>query len=186
MSTIGERIKLKRKMAGLTQEQLANKVGISMMSIRRYESGERLVTDETLQKIAAALNVPPLYFLDDDFEHKRQKIRKSMLLEKLLLLHGYEFISDYEYNGKDCCLCLDHNKQKCYIVSDFQVSLIEKMIDKFLLFNIDEMLSKAVEIPDDAGFLEPTKKSSTNNMAELSHKQGQTKSPQQPEDCKGH
>ena len=34
MSTLGERIKFNRKRNGLNQEQLANAIGVSMMSIR--------------------------------------------------------------------------------------------------------------------------------------------------------
>lgn len=55
MTTTGELIKKYRKQAGLTQEQLAKKIGVSLMSVRRYESNERVVTEEILQKIAAVL-----------------------------------------------------------------------------------------------------------------------------------
>jgi len=55
--TIAERIKLERKTAGLTQEQLAGKTGISLMSIRRYESGQRNPNIDTIRQIAAALGV---------------------------------------------------------------------------------------------------------------------------------
>lgn len=57
MDTTGKRIKLNRKRAGLTQNQLADLVGISMMSIRRYENDNRIVTIGILQKIANALNI---------------------------------------------------------------------------------------------------------------------------------
>ena len=45
MTTTGELIKKYRKQAGLTQEQLAKKIGVSLMSVRRYESNERVVTE---------------------------------------------------------------------------------------------------------------------------------------------
>lgn len=53
----GRYIRQYRKVAGLTQEELAQKVGISTMSIRRYESGERIASRDMLHAIAAALNV---------------------------------------------------------------------------------------------------------------------------------
>lgn len=59
MQTIGEKVRQTRKTKGITQEQLANLAGLSTMSIRRYESGERIITDETLQRIADALGVQP-------------------------------------------------------------------------------------------------------------------------------
>lgn len=50
-----KRIRERRKFLGMTQEELADKVDISTMSIRRYESGERLPKHETVEKIAKAL-----------------------------------------------------------------------------------------------------------------------------------
>ena len=57
MKSIGERIKDCRKIKGFTQEQLAKATRISVMSIRRYESGERLANVEILQRIANALGI---------------------------------------------------------------------------------------------------------------------------------
>lgn len=56
--TIGERIKVTRKVKSLTQEELAKKTSISLMSIRRYESGDRMPPIHALSKIADALEVP--------------------------------------------------------------------------------------------------------------------------------
>jgi transcriptional regulator with XRE-family HTH domain len=55
---ISERIKAARKECLLTQEDLAKKAGISIMSTRRYESGERSPNLDTLERIATALDVP--------------------------------------------------------------------------------------------------------------------------------
>lgn len=65
MQTIGANIRQKRKLAGITQEQLASLSGISVMSIRRYESDARVPTLEMLGTIANVLSsvaselVPP-------------------------------------------------------------------------------------------------------------------------------
>lgn len=50
-------IKKFRKAAHLTQSQLAEKVGISLMSIRRYEAGTREPPLSVLQRIADALDL---------------------------------------------------------------------------------------------------------------------------------
>ena len=55
--TIGDNIRKARKSAGLTQNQLANKLGLSVMSIRRYEAGSRDLKTNALNRIAAALGV---------------------------------------------------------------------------------------------------------------------------------
>lgn len=63
---IGKKMKEVRKRNCLTQEQLANKVGISLMSIRRYEKDERSPNMKTLKKIAAALDVPISDLIEGD------------------------------------------------------------------------------------------------------------------------
>lgn len=54
---IGEYIKELRKNKKLTQQQLADFVGISQNSIQRYETGKRIPPLDVLTKIAEALNI---------------------------------------------------------------------------------------------------------------------------------
>lgn len=61
MKTLGENIRHIRKIRGLTQENLARKAGLSTMSIRRYENGERVLTEKVLVNIANALDVSSSY-----------------------------------------------------------------------------------------------------------------------------
>lgn len=62
---IGEKIRQIRKEKGLTQKELADKAGLSTMSIRRYENGERVAPEKLLKSIACALNLPESFFLDE-------------------------------------------------------------------------------------------------------------------------
>ena len=56
--TFGERLRELRKKAGLTQEELAYKVGVHVMTIRRYESDMRIPTNiNDIQRLAAILHV---------------------------------------------------------------------------------------------------------------------------------
>lgn len=55
---LGRLIRDSRKMKGLTQEALASAANISTMSIRRYESGERKPTAETILRIMNAIGEP--------------------------------------------------------------------------------------------------------------------------------
>lgn len=55
--TTGERIKEARKRAGLTQKELADKLGISYVGISQWENNQRNPKLETLQRIADALGV---------------------------------------------------------------------------------------------------------------------------------
>ena len=55
--TIGERLRTLRKEAGLTQKELGEKLGVSASMIGQYETNLRKPKIETLEKIAAVLNI---------------------------------------------------------------------------------------------------------------------------------
>lgn len=55
--TTGERIRQARKNAGLTQAQLADKMGISAAGVAQWENDLRNPKIETIKKIAVALGV---------------------------------------------------------------------------------------------------------------------------------
>lgn len=61
---IGQRIRLKREEIGMTQEQLANKLGYkSKSSIAKIESGERDLRQKNIKTIADALSTTPDYLM---------------------------------------------------------------------------------------------------------------------------
>lgn len=66
--TTGQRIKAARKKAGLTQKELGNRLGISYQTLAQWENDLRNPKYETLQRIAAALNISAdvLYGLTDE------------------------------------------------------------------------------------------------------------------------
>ena len=55
--TIGERIRQYREQAGMTQADLAEKIGVTNSSISLIESDKRGITVDKLNKICDALNV---------------------------------------------------------------------------------------------------------------------------------
>ena len=54
---IGTRIRLARRDAGLTQEKLAEKIGVSTVFVSQLESGSRAPGLETLVKLSQTLHV---------------------------------------------------------------------------------------------------------------------------------
>ena len=54
---IGERIKTLRKRAGLTQERLAERVGLDARHLSRLETGKHFPTLDSLERIAEVLGV---------------------------------------------------------------------------------------------------------------------------------
>ena len=54
---VGKRIRHRRWMVGMTQQQLADKVGIKFQQIQKYETGMNRVSASRLWDVADALGV---------------------------------------------------------------------------------------------------------------------------------
>lgn len=61
-----DNIKIIRKNKGLTQQQLADKLGMVVQSYTRYENGRASPTLELLTRIAQALDVTPCDLITQD------------------------------------------------------------------------------------------------------------------------
>ena len=61
---VGKRIRHRRWMVGMTQQQLAEKVGIKFQQIQKYETGMNRVSASRLWDIAESLGVPINFFFD--------------------------------------------------------------------------------------------------------------------------
>lgn len=64
--TVGERIRAARKRAGMTLEEVSDKLGISYQSFAQWETGKRKPKYETLQRISDVLQVPVESLIHDD------------------------------------------------------------------------------------------------------------------------
>lgn len=63
--TMGDRIKEARKMRGLTQEQLAERLDVSVEFVGQIERGLKLPSMQVFTKLIEALNVSADYLLRD-------------------------------------------------------------------------------------------------------------------------
>ncbi|HLS18189.1 MAG TPA: helix-turn-helix transcriptional regulator [Paracoccaceae bacterium] len=61
---VGQRVRQRRWMLGMTQEQLATSVGIKFQQIQKYETGANRVSASRLWDIAATLDVPVAFFFE--------------------------------------------------------------------------------------------------------------------------
>ena len=61
---VGKRIRQRRWLVGMTQQQLAEKVGIKFQQIQKYETGANRVSASRLWDIADALDVPVHFFFE--------------------------------------------------------------------------------------------------------------------------
>lgn len=72
--TTGNRIKRARIAAGMTQTELAEKIGVKFSAIHKYESGIVVnLKRDTIAKLSEALNVSPTYLMCLDDEQKTPK-----------------------------------------------------------------------------------------------------------------
>jgi transcriptional regulator with XRE-family HTH domain len=62
---IGERIRRRRVELGLTQDQLARRLGLSYQQIQKYERGANRISASRLFALARRLDVDPGYFFGD-------------------------------------------------------------------------------------------------------------------------
>ncbi len=61
---VGKRLRRRRRLLGLTQQQLAESVGIRFQQIQKYECGANRVSASRLFELAEALDVPVQYFYE--------------------------------------------------------------------------------------------------------------------------
>lgn len=66
MSTLSENIKRYRKLAGLTQKDLAKKLGVTQQTIANYESAVSVPSWERLERLAKVLGVERVFFYADE------------------------------------------------------------------------------------------------------------------------
>jgi transcriptional regulator with XRE-family HTH domain len=60
----GKNLRAARKKLGLTQEEVAERSGVQAGEVSRIESGKRDPQISTLEKLAAAVELPPGRLLD--------------------------------------------------------------------------------------------------------------------------
>lgn len=87
---LGSRIKAYRKARGISQEQLAEMIGIEPKHVSRLEVGTSYPTIDRLEKIARALHVPMGSFFDRG--NQEQLSEKAKRLELMIR----ELDSDYQ------------------------------------------------------------------------------------------
>lgn len=61
---VGKRVRHRRWMVGMTQQQLAEKVGIKFQQIQKYETGMNRISASRLWDISEALGVPVSFFFE--------------------------------------------------------------------------------------------------------------------------
>ena len=76
---LGRRLRRRRRLLGLTQQQLAGAVGIRFQQIQKYECGANRISAARLWQLSEALEVPIGYFYDglSEAEARRERGQPS-------------------------------------------------------------------------------------------------------------
>ncbi len=96
---VGKRIRHRRWMVGMTQQQLADRVGIKFQQIQKYETGMNRVSASRLWDIADALEVPISFFFEGlGAAHSQPVVEGDILADKeaLELIRSYYAIPEQQ------------------------------------------------------------------------------------------
>jgi transcriptional regulator with XRE-family HTH domain len=61
---VGSRVRMRRLMLSMTQEQLAEGLGVTFQQVQKYENGANRISASRLVRICEILMVPPSFFFD--------------------------------------------------------------------------------------------------------------------------
>ena len=93
--TLGEKIKHERKVFSMGQEELSEKLDVSLKTLQRWESNERSPRVEQIIQLSKIFGLMPEYFLSETKttpsiveEEKSEKTKTSENMASLILENG--------------------------------------------------------------------------------------------------
>lgn len=185
--TFSKNLKQIRIKQGLSQKEIADRLGVSQPSYAQYESGKRKPKLETIQKIATALSVNPLVLIGQLSETLSDNLKTAPNIEKAYFDifkyiygqidivqekyadgYGYNYILGNEPNSIKISELTFDNITECI---DYFIKLYVKTVTEndesqecfSLLYAIKDMeLSDLEKITEFAQFIKNKRKSSDN------------------------
>lgn len=138
--TLGEKIKEARKEAGLSQEQLAEKMCVSRSAIAKWETDKGMPDVNNLKVIAQLLNVSIDYLLDEDEKISFNEMKEAINLEE------YEKTGRCRDRKDAVCLAKNADAQAIYVlVRTKNMSKAEWLVDFFVQPGTVEVLDRLSE-----------------------------------------
>ena len=61
---VGSRVRMRRMLAGVSQERLGEALGLTFQQVQKYEKGTNRISASRLQQISKMLGVPVAFFFD--------------------------------------------------------------------------------------------------------------------------
>ena len=92
----GDRIRARRVMLSMSQEELGGKLGVTFQQVQKYEAGANRVSAATMVSIARILSVDIGYFFDEMQKKTRGgDIETPVLTQVALTSHGRRMIQGF-------------------------------------------------------------------------------------------
>ena len=87
---VGERIRLYRAMLGISQQKLAESLGITFQQLQKYERGQNRIGAGRLLMVATILEIPITFLLDEEsFSQLEEGIKPSAEYSSQMSREGY-------------------------------------------------------------------------------------------------
>ena len=74
---VGKRLRLRRTLLGLSQDELGRRLGLTSQLIQKYEAGETRISASRLYDIAGQLAIPITWFFDELEDKKRASVKSE-------------------------------------------------------------------------------------------------------------
>lgn len=89
---VGEMIRTRRKARGMTQDELANAIGVTASAIGLFENGKRRPKDEVAEAIADVFNIPKwaVYFSEEEVG----VMTRNFTPQEMMLLDIFRAVDD--------------------------------------------------------------------------------------------
>ncbi len=134
---VGQKLKNRRNLIGITQENLAEAAGITFQQVQKYEKGRNRLSASRLFQFARVLDVPISYFFEGFFAHDSQ----------IGLNGGFadndQEPFDYEENGDDDLM---NQKETIDLVRTYYCITDERLRKDFL--KMLKQMAKNFKSPD--------------------------------------
>ncbi|MEM9224397.1 MAG: helix-turn-helix domain-containing protein [Pseudomonadota bacterium] len=106
-SHVGSRVRLRRLELGLSQEKLADQLGITFQQVQKYERGTNRIGASRLHQIAIVLQAPITYFFEGAADTQSPMNRETTPLSRALndpatvrLVRAFASINDAQLKQK--------------------------------------------------------------------------------------
>lgn len=96
MKTTGEKIRERRTYLGLTQTELANKIGVTLRTITKYEKQGVMPRGRNLRELAKALGVSDIYLANDEIEDETYGLEEAPYIDSVRATYGAKGANDMQ------------------------------------------------------------------------------------------